>query len=68
MALATTYFEDGARLVSNPTMISGDFHKFMPGIKPGDLINSHYNPVCYDSVRQTAKELYMGVDNSTAHN
>ncbi len=49
MALATTYFEDGARLVSNPTMISGDFHKFMPGIKPGDIINSDYNPICYDS-------------------
>ena len=47
MALATTYFEDGARLVSNPTMISGEFHKFMPAIEPGDIINSAYNPVCY---------------------
>ena len=47
MALATTYFEDGARLVSNPTMISGEFHKFMPAIEPGDTINSAYNPVCY---------------------
>lgn len=52
MALATTYFEDGARLVSNPTMISGDFQKFMPGIKPGGIIDSDYNPVCYDSARQ----------------
>ncbi|MFT5118271.1 MAG: ectoine hydroxylase-related dioxygenase (phytanoyl-CoA dioxygenase family) [Kiritimatiellia bacterium] len=49
MALATTYFEDGARLVSNPTMISGDFLKFMPGIEPGERINSDYNPVCYKS-------------------
>jgi hypothetical protein len=47
MALATTYFEDGAKLVSNPTMISGDFQKFMPGIKPGGLINSDYNPVIF---------------------
>ena len=47
MALATTYFEDGARLVSNPTMISGEFQKFMPAIEPGDIINSAYNPVCH---------------------
>ena len=51
MALATTYFEDGARLVSNPTMISGDFQKFMPGIEPGYVINSDYNPVCHTSSR-----------------
>lgn len=49
MALATTYFEDGARLVSNPTMISGEFQKFMPGIEPGDIINSDCNPVCHRS-------------------
>lgn len=47
MALANTYLEDGARLVANPTMISGDFRKFMPGIEPGEVINSDYNPVCY---------------------
>ena len=47
MALATTYFEDGARLVSSPTMISGEFHKFMPAIEPGDIIDSEYNSVCY---------------------
>jgi hypothetical protein len=56
MALATTYFEDGARLVSNPTMVSGEFHKFMPGIEPGDIINSDYNPVCYTSSAQRTKE------------
>lgn len=47
MALATTYFEDGARLVENPTMISGDFQKFMPGIEPGGTIDSEYNPICH---------------------
>lgn len=47
MALATTYLEDGARLVDEPTLISGDFEKFMPGIGPGDIIDSPLNPVLY---------------------
>ncbi len=47
MALATTYFEDGARLVDRPTLISGDFQKFMPGIGPGDIIASELNPVVW---------------------
>ncbi len=48
MALATTYLEDGARLVDSPTLISGDFEKFMPGVGPGDPIASRLNPVLYD--------------------
>jgi hypothetical protein len=36
-------------------MISGDFKKFMPGIKPCGIINSDYNPICYDSSRKTEK-------------
>lgn len=60
MALATTYFEDGARLVPNPTMISGDFQKFMPGIHPGGIINSDYNPVCYDSASAIPNDLPNG--------
>ena len=48
MALATTYLEDGARLVDSPTLISGDFEKFMPGVKPGDPIASRLNPILYD--------------------
>jgi len=47
MALATTYFEDGARLVDEPTIISGDFEKFMPGIGPGDIIDSDLNPIVW---------------------
>ncbi|MEM6925282.1 MAG: phytanoyl-CoA dioxygenase family protein [Myxococcota bacterium] len=47
MALATTYLEDGARLVDEPTLISGDFEKFMPGIGPGDVIASPLNPVLF---------------------
>ncbi|MEM9114812.1 MAG: phytanoyl-CoA dioxygenase family protein [Myxococcota bacterium] len=46
-ALATTYFADGARLVSEPTMISGDFEKFMPGVEPGHVIDSPLNPVLW---------------------
>ena len=45
--LATTYFEAGARVVPAPTMIAGDWQKFMPGIGPGELITSPFNPVCY---------------------
>jgi len=55
MALATTYFEDGARLTPSQTMISGDFQKFMPGVEPGGIINSEYNPICYGSTEQTVK-------------
>jgi len=47
MVLATTYFEDGARVVEAPTMISGDWRKFMPGIEAGEPIASPYNPVCF---------------------
>jgi len=46
MVLATTYFEDGARVVDRPTMVSGDWQKFMPGVGPGERIDSAYNPVC----------------------
>jgi len=47
MVLATTYFEDGARVVPAPTMVSGDWRKFMPDVEPGEKIQSHYNPVCF---------------------
>ena len=47
MALAMTYFEDGARVVAAPTMVSGDWRKFMPGVDAGEEINSPYNPVCF---------------------
>jgi len=47
MVLATTYFEDGARVVPAPTMISGDWRKFMPDVGAGEPIQSRYNPVCF---------------------
>jgi len=46
MALANTYFADGARAVEQPTMVSGDWQKFMPGVAPGEVIDSHLNPIC----------------------
>ncbi|MFT7138324.1 MAG: ectoine hydroxylase-related dioxygenase (phytanoyl-CoA dioxygenase family) [Candidatus Azotimanducaceae bacterium] len=49
MVLATTYFEDGACVIPAPTMISGDWRKFMPDIGAGEPIRSRYNPVCFPS-------------------
>ena len=51
MVLATTYFEDGACVVPAPTMISGDWRKFMPDVDAGDTIQSRYNPVCFPRQR-----------------
>lgn len=45
MALATTYFADGARIVPAPTMVSGDWRKFVPGAQPGAVVASPLNPV-----------------------
>jgi ectoine hydroxylase-related dioxygenase (phytanoyl-CoA dioxygenase family) len=43
--MATTYFADGAKLVDNPTMVSGDFEKFLPGARPGAVIDTPLNPI-----------------------
>jgi ectoine hydroxylase-related dioxygenase (phytanoyl-CoA dioxygenase family) len=47
MVLATTYFEDGACVVPAPTMVSGDWRKFMPDVDAGETIQSRYNPICF---------------------
>ena len=47
IVLANTYYADGARIVDAPTMVSGDWQKFMPGVGPGDLAASPLNPVCW---------------------
>ena len=47
IVLANTYFKDGARVINSPTMISGDWQKFMPNIKPGDVAASPLNPICW---------------------
>ena len=45
--LANTYYADGARVVDSPTMVSGDWQKFMPGVGPGEVAASELNPVCW---------------------
>lgn len=47
IVLANTYFADGARVVNSPTMVSGDWQKFMPGVGPGEVAQSPLNPVCW---------------------
>jgi hypothetical protein len=47
IVLANTYYADGARIVEKPTMVSGDWQKFMPGVGPGDIAASASNPICW---------------------
>ena len=47
LVLANTYFADGSRVMERPTMVSGDWQKFMPGINPGEVVDSDRNPVCW---------------------
>ena len=47
IVLANTYFADGARVVDNPTMISGDWKKFIPDTHPGEIVSSNLNPICW---------------------
>ena len=44
-ALATTYFADGTRVVSSPTMVSGTWQEFLPDTAPGAVARSSLNPV-----------------------
>jgi ectoine hydroxylase-related dioxygenase (phytanoyl-CoA dioxygenase family) len=45
VVLATTYFADGTRVVPSPTMVSGDWRKFIPGAEPGHVVASDRNPL-----------------------
>jgi len=47
IVLANTYFADGARVINEPTMVSGDWKKFIPGVDPGGIAASKLNPVCW---------------------
>ncbi len=49
VVLANTFFADGARVVQEPTMVSGDWQKFIPGVNPGDVAASELNPICWTS-------------------
>ena len=46
IALANTYYRDGAKVMDAPTMVSGDWQKFMPNVKPGEIAASPLNPIC----------------------
>lgn len=50
-ALATTYFADGARVVESPTLVSGTWRDFIPGVEPGGLAASELNPVVGHATR-----------------
>jgi hypothetical protein len=49
MVLATTYFEDGARVIDSPHMVNGDWRRFMPGVEPDEVIDTPFNPVLYSA-------------------
>jgi len=51
MVLANTYFADGARVVDAPTLVSGDWRKFIPDTEPGERAASRLNPVCWELKR-----------------
>ncbi|MDC0279061.1 phytanoyl-CoA dioxygenase family protein [bacterium] len=53
MVLATTYFGDGARVIDAPHMVNGDWQRFMPGLEPGDVIDTPNNPILYSNVSGT---------------
>ena len=47
MVLANTYYADGARVMAEPTLVSGAWRDFLPGVEPGGLAASPMNPVCW---------------------
>ncbi len=52
IVLANTYFADGARVVNDPSMISGDWKKFIPETNPGEIVSSSLNPICWPAINQ----------------
>ena len=44
-ALSTTYYADGARVLESPTLVSGRWRDFLPGVEPGGLAVSTLNPI-----------------------
>ena len=47
MVLANTYFANGSKVVEKPTMVSGDWQKFIPDTKPGEKVSTPLNPICW---------------------
>jgi len=44
-ALSSTYDADGARVIESPTLVSGRWRDFLPGVEPGGLAVSALNPI-----------------------
>lgn len=53
MVLATTYFGDGAKVIDAPHMVNGDWQRFMPGLNPGDVIDTPNNPILYSALSES---------------
>ena len=47
IVLANTTTRTGRGGTDQPTMVSGDWQKFIPGASPGDVAASELNPVCW---------------------
>ncbi|MGH3699646.1 MAG: phytanoyl-CoA dioxygenase family protein [Pseudonocardiaceae bacterium] len=45
IVLSATYFRDGVRVSPAPTLLSGDWQKFIPGAQPGEIVASDHNPL-----------------------
>jgi hypothetical protein len=43
--LSNIYLADDVRVVDHPGILSGTWREFLPGVEPGDLAASAYNPV-----------------------
>jgi hypothetical protein len=56
LVLANTYYADGARVVDRPTMVSGDWQKFIPDTGPGEVAASRFNPVCWPAPQEDARK------------
>ena len=53
MVLGATYYADGASIIDNPTMVSGDWRLFVPDTAPGERAASAHNPLLREPGRPT---------------
>lgn len=47
LVFSNTYYADGARVVERPTLVSGDWQKFLPDTAPGEIAATPLNPICW---------------------
>lgn len=64
MVLGATYYADGARVVEEPTMVSGDWRLFVPDTAPGEVAASPRNPVV---TRPSSDGHTRAVDSDATH-